>query len=151
DVTSAGGDVAEFLRRYGYRSQVASPIVVDGRLWGAMSVNTVDDLPQDSEERLARFTELVATAIANSDSREALRTLADEQATLRRLATLIAQEAALEAVFANVVEDAARTLGDVDAALWRDDGDRTMTAVAVRGPSDDTLRIRVGTRMSLDG
>jgi hypothetical protein len=58
DVTSAGGDVAEFLRRYGYRSQVASPIVVDGRLWGAMSVNTADDLPQDSEDRLASLAVL---------------------------------------------------------------------------------------------
>jgi len=76
---------------------------------------------------------------------------ADEQATLRRLATLIAQEAELETVFAKVAEDVARTLGDVDSALWRDDGDRTMTAVAVRGPSDDALGVRAGTRLTLDG
>ena len=56
DVVSAGGEVAEFLRQHGYLSQVASPIVVDGHLWGAMSVNSRNDLPPDTEERLERFT-----------------------------------------------------------------------------------------------
>ena len=42
--------------------------------------------PPGTEERLAGFTELVATAIANAQAREELRTIADEQAALRRVA-----------------------------------------------------------------
>ena len=90
DLASTGGPVADFLRSEGYLSQVASPIVVGGRLWGAVSVNSGQTLPQDSEERLEKFTELVATAIANAESNEALAELADEQAALRRVATLVA-------------------------------------------------------------
>src|SRR6266568_2605620 len=102
DLVSAGGEVAEFLRHHGYLSQVASPIVVDGRLWGAMSVNGRNDFPPDTEERLERFTDLVATAIANAESRETLAHLADEQAALRRVATLVAQGAAPPEIFAVV-------------------------------------------------
>ena len=68
DLEAATTDVADFLGRHGYASQVASPIVVDGRLWGAVSVNARSALPPDTEERLEKFTELVATAIANADS-----------------------------------------------------------------------------------
>jgi signal transduction histidine kinase len=57
------------------RSAVASPIVVEGRVWGAMSVGLRRPrLPQDTEQRLAEFTELVATAIANAESRAELAT-----------------------------------------------------------------------------
>ena len=92
----------------------------------------------------------MATAIANTESRARADRLADEQATLRRLATLVAQEAPLEAVFAKVAEEVARTVGDVDSALWRDNGDGTVTAVAVRGPSG-APGVGLGTRLSLDG
>ncbi|MEU7874541.1 AAA family ATPase [Dactylosporangium sp. NPDC049140] len=55
------------------RSAVASPIVVEGRLWGAINVGSRHErLPQDAEQRLADFTELVATAIANTESRAEL-------------------------------------------------------------------------------
>ncbi len=92
----------------------------------------------------------MATAIANTESRARADRLADEQATLRRLATLVAHEAPLEAVFAKVAEEVARTVGNVDSALWRDDGDGTVTAVAVRGPSG-APGVSLGTRLSLDG
>ena len=69
------------------------PIVADGRLWGAMSVNSRNDLPPDTEERLERFTDLVATAVANAQAREQMTALADEQAALRRVATLVASGA----------------------------------------------------------
>ncbi|HTF51339.1 MAG TPA: GAF domain-containing sensor histidine kinase [Pseudonocardia sp.] len=59
----------------GVRCAVASPIVVEGWLWGAMAVGSRRDrLPQDTEQRLADFTELVATAIANAESRAELST-----------------------------------------------------------------------------
>jgi hypothetical protein len=50
-------------------------------------------LPAGTEARLGNFTELVATAIANAESRGALARLADEQAALRRVATLVARGA----------------------------------------------------------
>jgi signal transduction histidine kinase len=52
------------------RSAVASPIVVEGRLWGALVVATKrEPLPADTEERMANFTELVGVVIANAESR----------------------------------------------------------------------------------
>jgi signal transduction histidine kinase len=55
----------------GLGSAVAAPVVVEGRLWGAMAAcATLDQpLPADTEARLASFTELVATAIANAEAR----------------------------------------------------------------------------------
>ncbi len=93
DLAAVGGEVADFLRHHCYLSQVASPIVVDGRPWGAISVNSKNALPPDTEERLERFTELVATAIANAESRDELTRIADQQAALRRVATLVAEGA----------------------------------------------------------
>jgi PAS domain S-box-containing protein len=56
----------------GVRSAVGAPIIVDGRLWGAMIAVAAEPLPQDTESRMVQFTELVATAIANIDARSAL-------------------------------------------------------------------------------
>jgi signal transduction histidine kinase len=51
----------------------AVPIVVEGRLWGAMTVaSTGELLPYGLEGRLGKFTELLATAIANAESRSEL-------------------------------------------------------------------------------
>ena len=59
----------------GVRGAVASPIAVEGRLWGAIAAGTRHGrLPDDSEQRLADFTELVATAIANAESQAELTT-----------------------------------------------------------------------------
>ncbi|MET7401340.1 AAA family ATPase [Dactylosporangium sp. NPDC005572] len=59
----------------GARWAVASPIVVEGRVWGAIGVGSRHErLPEDSEQRLADFTELVATAIANAESRAEVTT-----------------------------------------------------------------------------
>jgi hypothetical protein len=52
---------------------------------------SADPLPLGTEKRLAQFSELVATAIASSEAREKLRRLAEEQAGLRRVATLVAE------------------------------------------------------------
>ena len=49
---------------------VGAPIVVEDRLWGAVAASEGGEpLPAGAQERLARFTELVATAIANAESR----------------------------------------------------------------------------------
>ena len=58
---------------YGISSSVAAPITVEGRLWGYIAGSTTQDRPPpETEARLAGFTELVATAIANADSRAQL-------------------------------------------------------------------------------
>jgi signal transduction histidine kinase len=73
DWETASGPVADRVRRMGIRSTVAGPIVVEGRLWGAMVVSTKRvPLPGDTEERLSNFTELIATAVANAESRAEL-------------------------------------------------------------------------------
>ena len=82
-------------------SSVASPIWVDGRLWGALAIHSQGDkaLPGGTESRLVSFTELVATAMANAEARREVERLAEEQAALRRVATLVAEGAKPAAVF----------------------------------------------------
>jgi signal transduction histidine kinase len=67
----AAGSVAALIRDLGLRSGVGAPIVVEGRLWGAAIVGSSRPEPPapDTEERLADFAELVATAIANAEAR----------------------------------------------------------------------------------
>jgi PAS domain S-box-containing protein len=69
----ASGPVADTLRRLRIRSVAAGPIVVEGRLWGALVVSTGRQLfPPEAQERLTNFTDLVGTAIGNAESREKL-------------------------------------------------------------------------------
>ena len=64
--------VANAGRRQGMRWVVGAPIIVDGSVWGNICAGTSGDepIPEDAESRLAEFTDLVSTAIANSDARE---------------------------------------------------------------------------------
>jgi signal transduction histidine kinase/CHASE3 domain sensor protein len=66
----ASGATAALTRELGIRSSVAAPINVEGRLWGVVVVSSTREtpLPADTESRLASFTELVATAIANAEA-----------------------------------------------------------------------------------
>ncbi|MER7274496.1 DUF4118 domain-containing protein [Dactylosporangium sp. NPDC000244] len=70
----APGPFAAFARELGIRSVVGVPIVVDGRLWGVAGVAWArpEPLPADTEARVADFTDLAATAIANADSKAEL-------------------------------------------------------------------------------
>ena len=58
----------------GNRAAVGAPITVEGRLWGLVTVGSSsgEPSPPGTEERLAKFTELVATAIANAQARAEL-------------------------------------------------------------------------------
>ncbi|GAA2580563.1 hypothetical protein GCM10010399_07890 [Dactylosporangium fulvum] len=66
----ATGPNAEIARREGYRSGVGVPLVVEGRIWGLAVVVTTrpEPLPANTETRMADFTELIATAIANAET-----------------------------------------------------------------------------------
>ena len=70
---SLSGPAADRLRKLGIRSQVASPIVVEGRLWGVVTLSSRrGPFPSDAADRLADFTELLATAVGNAQSRTEL-------------------------------------------------------------------------------
>ena len=62
------------LARNGHGTGVAAPILVDGRLWGALAMATSrpERLPDDAPARLSRFGELVGVAVGNASEREAL-------------------------------------------------------------------------------
>jgi signal transduction histidine kinase len=133
DLSDPGAATA--FREVGVRSAVGTPIAVDGRLWGVMIAGTTAEqpLPADTEARLASFTELLATAIANAESRARLARLAEEQAALRRVATLVAGGARPEAVFAAVANEVARLLSADLANVIRYESDDTVTLVASAG------------------
>jgi|tagenome__1003787_1003787.scaffolds.fasta_scaffold20989153_7 signal transduction histidine kinase len=65
-------EATAFMKRAGMRSNVATPIVVDGRLWGVIGASSRATLSRASDSRMLRFTEVVATAIANAESRSEL-------------------------------------------------------------------------------
>jgi signal transduction histidine kinase len=67
----AHGPIAHEAQSLGIRSSVGCPIVVDGRLWGviAASSKSATPFPPDTESQIAEFTQLVATAIANTEAR----------------------------------------------------------------------------------
>ena len=90
-----------------------------------------EPLPPGTEARLAGFTELAGTAIANAQARVELRSFAEEQAALRRVATLVARGAPPEEVFAAVTAEAGRLLGADFTAMSRYDADGTVTVVGV--------------------
>ena len=74
DYASATGKLGELVRKRGVHAAVACPIVVEGRLWGAMVAahRRPEPLPAGTESRIAQFTELIATAIANVQARSDL-------------------------------------------------------------------------------
>ena len=141
----ASGPVGADARDRGVRSGVGTPIMVEGRLWGALGVGTSTEqsLPPDAEARLASFAELVATAIANAESRAALMRLVEEQAALRRVATLVAQDVPPDEIFSAVSEEVARLSRTANAAVLRFEHDGP--AVVFVGVSK-SLELPVGTR-----
>src|SRR4051812_23963327 len=151
DYASVNREVPWFVQQLGIRSGVAAPIVVEGRLWGAMVAWSLQPrmLPENAESRLVAFTELVATAVSNTASQEELALLAREQAALRRVATLVARQASPTEVFTKVAEEVGLLLGaeSVFIPSYGDDG--TATVVASWGESAPAFPI--GTRVTLEG
>jgi signal transduction histidine kinase len=141
-VTAAGG---------GVRSAVATPILVDGRVWGMAigGARVEQPLPADTEARLASFTELVATAIANAESHAGLTRLAEEQAALRRVATLVARGGPEEELFAAVTEEVVRLLPVDFAHMGRYERDGTIAVLAAAGTTVN--HFPVGRRWRLGG
>jgi GAF domain-containing protein len=74
DFEQVGGAVAAAMRSLGLRSGVAGPVVVGGRIWGALVACSAREvpLPPGTEDRIAAFAQLVSLAIENTESREEL-------------------------------------------------------------------------------
>jgi signal transduction histidine kinase len=151
DVSGTIGITA--AREWGFRSAVGVPISVEGRPWGLILVAYTHEepLPADTEARLAGFTELVATAIANTQARVELRGFAEEQAALRRVATLVARGAPPEQVFAAVAAEVGRLLSADITGLIRYDPDGLGTLLGAWSNTGITLPTPGATRVSLGG
>jgi signal transduction histidine kinase len=145
---------AEARLRERMLSSVAVPIYVNGRLWGMIAVGSGQaSLPPDTEQRMSEFTDLVATAVANAQNRAALEAgrdeltrLADEQAALRRLATLVARGIDPAEVFSAVAEEFRRLLGADNASMGRFDPDGT-SAMIVSSAGENQVELPVGARV----
>jgi signal transduction histidine kinase len=91
DYSRRPGAFAAKARELGLQSTAAAPITVDGAVWGLVTIASTDGpLPDRTEDRLAEFTELLGTAIANTQSRAELsasraRIVAAADETRRRL------------------------------------------------------------------
>jgi signal transduction histidine kinase len=151
DFAEVEGPIGAALREHGAGAGVGGPIVVDGRLWGAMAVGagSAEALPPGSEQRVAQFAELVSTAISNVESRAKVERLAAEQSALGRVATLVAREHSPDDLFATLAEEIGVLLEVDGSAILRYERDSTATVVA--GWSDGAIIIPLGERFPLEG
>jgi signal transduction histidine kinase len=146
------GAMGASARERGVKSAVATPIVVEGHLWGVMNAGSTvaTPLPPDAEARLASFTELVATAIANAESHDRLAGLAAEQAALGRVATLVARGVPPQEVFGAVAEEVGQLLAVDIAGVGRYESDGTVTELGAWSRAGLALP-PVGSRWPLEG
>jgi signal transduction histidine kinase len=147
----ASGAIDVALRDGGVRSAVGTPIIVEGRVWGVMAAGSgqQEPLTSDTEARLVQFTELLATAVGNAESRAGLARLAEEQAALRRVATLVAREASQAEVFTVIAEEIGQLLGTEEIRMLRYEEERSAVVVASWGRAKDLFP--VGSRLGLVG
>ena len=150
DYSQTHGEMADTVRATGIKSTIGVPVVVGGRIWGTMVASTTepDPLPQDTESRVSDFTELLATAIENAESRETLERLAEQQAALRRMATLVAQGVPPARIFAAVSDEVSRLFASDTAAVVRFEHDPP--AIVVVGIGKSIPGISIGMRTELD-
>ena len=71
---TVAGDLAAMLRERGVRAAVGAPIMLAGRLWGAVIISTArpEPFPPGAEQHVANFADLAAQALANAYAREQL-------------------------------------------------------------------------------
>ena len=84
-------------------------------------------------------------------SREELSVVAEQQAALRRVATLVARGVPASEILPAVAHELARCLGVGNASLWRYEPDGSATLVAARDDPLQTEQMPVGSRWPLGG
>jgi signal transduction histidine kinase len=132
------------------------PIHVDRRLWGMIAVGSGEGpMPPGTEQRMAEFTDLVATAVANAQSRDSLEASRDElgrllaeQAALRRVATLVARSIDPAEIFVAVAEEVRRLIDADSAGIARYEADASVVVVG-DGAGDVPVDLPIGTRLTL--
>jgi len=152
DYTQIRSAIAAPARELDIGMAAGVPVIVSGRVWGAVVVAAGYErspLPADTLDRLDVFTELVATAIANSDARTEIERLAQEQAALRRVATLVARGAETGEVFAAVAREVSEVMHLPVAGVQRYEDGETMTVLATW--SDRPHPFRPGTQWPFHG
>ncbi len=151
DHSGVHGPLGEAARSLGIGSVVGVPVLVDGSVWGVLAVGAAEDgppLPANTSDRLVGFTELVTTTLINAEAREEVRSLLNEQAALRRVATLVAAGIEPEELFSAVCNEIARLFRADWAAVARYESDGS-EAVLV-GASEALPGIPLGTRSDVD-
>ena len=110
------------------------PILVENRVWGMLTATSASaPLPTGTEDRLDQFAKLVAAALANSQARAELRSLADAQTALRRVAELTARGEPTETVLEAVAVEASRLAGVEFGMVLRFEPDGSTEIVALDG------------------
>jgi signal transduction histidine kinase len=135
---------AELAAQFNLAAGVSVPISVGSDVWGMLTATSDSaPVPAGTEERLLQFAGLVTAALANVQARTELQSLADEQAALRSVAELAAQDVPAEEVLAAVARQASR-LTDVDfSTLLRFEPDGSTEIAALDGaPSGITVGMR---------
>ncbi|WP_238011822.1 GAF domain-containing protein [Dactylosporangium sp. AC04546] len=74
DYSQADSSIGVAVQQAAIRSALGAPIIVDQRLWGVAIAGSRHPgaFPADFENRICEFTELLATSIANTESRAEL-------------------------------------------------------------------------------
>ena len=126
DLAGASGPLAEELRAAGIGAVIGTPVVVNDRVWGLLlgGQHAGATLPADIEQRLAPYAALVASRVRSMARTGELARLADEQAALRRVATLVASGAPAGELLATVTREIGLLL-DLDflfLARYEEDG-----------------------------
>jgi PAS domain S-box-containing protein len=152
DHEAFSGPLVDYARTLGSlpRSTVAAPVFVEGRVWGSIFASTMAvEIADGTESRVVDFAELVATTIANAKSRAELaasearaRALANEQAALRRVATLVAQGASPEELFSAVALEVAGVIDIPVVGVSRYEADGTFTILGIAGETNFTFGSR---------
>ncbi len=121
--------------------------------WAVLFVFVVVGLVAQTLARTARARAAAAEERRQEAeaSREALRVLAEQQAGLRRVATLVASGVPAAEIFPAVTRELARSLGVANAALWRYETDGTATLLAACNDPTQTEQMPIGSCWKLEG
>jgi PAS domain S-box-containing protein len=142
---------AEAGTEFGVGATLGVPVVLEGSVWGAVTLGVKEGrspLPVDTIDRVTGFTHLIVTSIANAESRAEFGRLVEEQASLRRVATLVARGTRPADVFAAVAEEVGRVIEVDSTSVVRYEADETITVVAISG---ENILTPVGSNWTLEG
>ena len=145
DHSGVHGPLGQAAHSLGIGSVVGVPVIVEGSVWGVLAVGAAKDgppLPADASDGLAGFTELVTTTLVNAETRNSLRSLVDEQAALRRVATLVAAGSSPDELFSAVAHEVAGIIDVPVVGVSRYDAGGSFTILGVAGETSFTVGSR---------